>query len=212
MTLQITRPLGGEASGGAASAWAEWDPGYADQPRPTNHGGVRKVLGWPLLVVMIVALWPAAWGGLTGISVVNGTSMESVYDTNDVVLTLRQSSYGVGDIVSYKVPTVLEGAGEQVIHRIVAVDDSAEEPIFTTQGDNNPSVDPWKISTADVVGKAVLHAPRIGAAFRGSNGLLLGAISGLAVSMGLYFSRSGAGKPAQKINGQPSTIGHPSGF
>ena len=212
MTLQITLPLEGQASGDAGIPWTEWDLENADQPQAIKNGGVRKLMGWPLLLVMIVALWPAAWGGLTGFSVVDGTSMESAYDTNDVVLTLRQSSYAVGDIVSYKVPAGQEASGQQIIHRIVAVENSADEPIFSTQGDNDPSLDPWKISTVDVVGKVVLHAPGIGAAFSGVNGLFLATISGLVVLVGLGRSWSGAGKAAKKDRGEPSTIGHPSGF
>ncbi|MGV8845771.1 signal peptidase I [Tessaracoccus sp.] len=210
MTLQITHPLEERASGGARIPETEWD--LSDEPpRPMKQGG-RTPLGWPLLVLLIVVLWPAAWGGLTGVSVVNDTSMESVYDTNDVVLTLRQSSYGVGDIVSYTVPKGQGGSGERIIHRIVAVDNSADEPTFSTQGDNNPSVDPWKISTPDVVGKAVLHAPRMGAAFRGVTGLLLGAFSGIVVLVAFRPSRSRAGKPTHKANDQPLPIGHRSGL
>lgn len=198
MTQEITRQVADDASGGAEFAAAEWAPRHAGQQQPKTLGGARRVFGWLLLVVIVVALWPATWGGLTGITIVNGKSMEPVYETNDVVLTLRQSSYGMGDVVSYEVPAGQDGAGGRVIHRIIAVDDSGEKPVFTTQGDNNPSVDPWEFSTSDVVGKATLRVPRIGAAFSGSSGLLLGAVAGFAVLVVLWPSRSGARKSVQK--------------
>lgn len=212
MTLQITRPLEDQTSAYTGIPWTEWDLENSDQPQTNNSESVRKLMGWTLLLVMIVALWPAAWGGLTGFSVVEGTSMESVYHTNDVVLTLRQSSYAVGDVVAFEVPSAQEGSGEQIIHRIVAVENSGDEPIFSTQGDNNASLDPWKIGTVDVVGKVVLHTPDIGAAFGGVNGLLLGAISGFVVLVGLRHSWSGAVKPAKESDGQPSAIRHQSRF
>ena len=203
MTTEITRQVVGESSGGAKSAAGERSPRHADQQQPRTRGGAQRVFGWLLLVVIVVALWPATWGGLTGITIVNGKSMEPVYQTNDLVLTLRQTSYGVGDVVSYEVPAGQDGAGGRVIHRIIAVDDSGEEPVFTTQGDNNPSVDPWKFSTTDVVGKATLRVPRIGVAFSGSSGLLLGAVAGFAVLVVLWPSGSRARTSAQK----PTVIG-----
>lgn len=161
-------------------------------------GGVRRILGWVLLVVLIALLWPATWGGLVGVTIVNGQSMEPAYETNDVVLTVRQMSYEVGDVVSYKVPQGQDGAGGRVIHRIIAKGDGGADTSFTTQGDNNPSVDPWSFTTDDVVGEAALRVPRIGAAFSGSNGLLLGAVAGVVVLVVLWPSRPGAHKSAQK--------------
>ena len=201
MTQEITRQLADEASGGATFATAEWAPRHADQqPR------ARGVLGWLFLVVVIVALWPATWGGLTGITVISGNSMEPVYGINDVVLTLRQSTYVVGDVVSFTVPEGQEGAGGDVIHRIVAVDASGEQPVFTTQGDNNTSADTWKLSITDVVGRAVLRVPRIGVAFTGSSGLLLGAAAGLTALVTLRPSRPSARKSAQKPTVIPSGL------
>ncbi|WP_147454007.1 signal peptidase I [Tessaracoccus antarcticus] len=199
MTQEILRPVADNASGGAESDTVASSPRHAEQQQPRTRGGVRKVLGWMLLVMLVVAIWPATWGGLTGITVVNGHSMEPAYENNDMVLTLRHSSYAVGDVVSYKVPEGQDGAGGRVIHRIIAVDDSGVQPVFTTQGDNNPSVDPWRFSTTDIVGEATLRVPRIGGAFNGSSGLMLGAVVGFAVLVVLWPSRP---KPQ---NGAPTT-------
>ena len=136
----------------------------------------------------MVALWPATWGGLIGITVVNGHSMEPSFETNDLVLTVRHRFYEVGDVISYKVPEGQDGAGGRVIHRIIAVDDSNTTAVYTTQGDNNTSVDPWTFTTPDVVGEAALRIPGIGAAFNGSSGLLAGAAAGLLVLVLLWPS------------------------
>lgn len=200
-----------EASGGAASAAFDWDLVRTDEQSPAKPRGIRRILGWPLLMVLIVALWPAAWGGLTGVAVVSGSSMERVYDPNDVLLTLRQSAYAVGDVVSYTVPVDQDAAGKRVTHRIVAVDGAGEALVFTTQGDSNPAADPWRVTTADISGKAVLRIPRIGSAFSGSAGLLMAAGAGLAVLLVLGSSRSVARRRSPEATDQPSTNGHPLG-
>lgn len=189
MKQEHARRVDEDTLGDESTVDAGHAPRRADQQQPRTRGGARRVLGWLLLVMIVVALWPATWGGLLGITVVSGQSMEPEYETNDVVLTLRHLSYGVGDVISYKVPGGQDGAGGRVIHRIIAVDTSGVEPVFTTQGDNNPSVDPWSFGPSDVVGKATVRVPRIGVAFSGSNGLLLGAVAATAVLVVLWPSR-----------------------
>lgn len=172
-------------------------PARAHPKTQRTLGGVRRVFGWALLVGLIALLWPATWGGLFGVTIVSGFSMQPAYETDDVVITMRQFSYDVGDVISYKVPEGQDGAGGRVIHRIINKDSNTAEPSFTTQGDNNPSVDPWVFTADDVVGEAMLRVPRIGAAFSGSNGLLVGAVAGFAVLVVLWPSKPTAenGKP-----------------
>lgn len=196
MTQEMTRPSVNEALGGAEFAFVEMPLPDTGDNRSTASSGSRRGLGWAVLMMVVVALWPAAWGGLTGITIVNGQSMDSVYKTNDVVLTLRQSSYGVGDAISYKVPEGQDGAGTRVIHRVVAVDNSGAEPVFTSQGGNSSSVDPWTITTDDVAGKATLRVP--GAAFGGLNGMLLGAVAASGCFVVVWPTRSRTSTSARK--------------
>ena len=116
------------------------------------------VLSWLLLAAAVVVLWPAPWGGFTGLTIVSGHSMEPTYYTGDLVVTTRQSDYLVGDVVAYRVPEGQPGAGGRVIHRIVSI----ENGVITTLGDNNADVDPWVFTAADVTGKAFLHVPGVG--------------------------------------------------
>ncbi|MFB9618673.1 signal peptidase I [Brooklawnia cerclae] len=114
------------------------------------------------LVFVVLALWPATWGGLTGLTAVYGHSMEPTYRTGDLVVTVRAPSYHVGDVVSYKVPEGQPGAGGRVIHRVVSVDASSGTEVYTTKGDNNSSADEWRFGADDVLGRAVLRVPSAG--------------------------------------------------
>ncbi len=158
--------------------------------------GARRVFRALLLVGVFALLWPATWGGLTEFTIVNGNSMEPVYGTNDLVLTVQQTSYEVGDVISCEVPAGQDGAGRRVIRRIIAVDDTGEKPVFTTQGDNNPSVDPWKVKNEEILGEAKLYVPRIGAVVGGSSGLMLGIVAGFAALVVFWPSRPPASRSA----------------
>ncbi len=119
---------------------------------------LRAVAGWVLLAVGAVLLWPAPLGGVVGLTVVSGHSMERTYHSGDLVITARQPSYAAGDIVSYVVPAGEFGGGGRVIHRIVGL--SAGH--YTTQGDNNAATDPWSFEDGDVTGRAVAVLPGVG--------------------------------------------------
>lgn len=152
---------------------------------------LRVCAGVVLRIVMLAAglliLWPANWGGFTGLTVVQGNSMEPTYETGDLVVTLRQPSYGTGDVISYVVPDGQDGAGGRVIHRIHAVEDGSGVAVFTTQGDNNPEPDIWEITAGDVTGKAILHVPGVGHLLGGQTyALLIGAAAGLIVLVFLW--------------------------
>lgn len=120
------------------------------------------VLGF--LGIWFLTLAPTAIHGPAAYIEVYGHSMDGTYKTGDLILTRKQDSYEVGDIITFKVPA---GAGEgQVIHRIIGGNGTTG---YTTQGDNNPDPDPWHPMDADVVGQAwkrfegkawMLHLPR----------------------------------------------------
>lgn len=128
----------------------------------TNGRRVRSVIGWFLVGVAALLLWPAQWGGLTGLTIVSGHSMEPTYETGDLVVTWRQSEYQPGDIVSYTVPEDQAGAGGHVIHRIETATEVDGELVYTTIGDNNPAADQWSLTADDVTGTAILHVPGLG--------------------------------------------------
>ncbi len=113
----------------------------------------------PLLTLVVFASWfvllrPTFVGGPTGYIIVSGHSMEPKYYTGDLVVTHRQAHYKIGDIVAYTIPAGENGAGNNVIHRIIGGDGVNG---YDTQGVNNSWVDGWHPKDADVIGKAWLH-------------------------------------------------------
>jgi signal peptidase len=114
---------------------------------------VAFIVGWFLL------LRPESLGGQVTYIVIRGSSMAPTYHDGDVVLTRQQGSYHGGEVVVYRVPQGQVGAGHMVIHRIVG---GSPQTGFTTRGDNNSFIDPWKPAAADVMGSSWVHLPRLG--------------------------------------------------
>lgn len=113
---------------------------------------VLVVLGW------WVAVRPTALGGDTGYVLVSGQSMEPGLSTGDLVITRRQDTYRVGDVVAYRVPEGDVGAGELVIHRITGGTSRG----WVLRGDNRDADDLWRPRDRDIVGRALTHAPGAG--------------------------------------------------
>jgi signal peptidase I len=81
---------------------------------------------------------------------VSGRSMEPTLYNDDLVITRKQASYDIGDVVAFRVE------GGMVIHRIVG---GNGHDGFELQGDNNAWVDTWRPTTEEIVGKQWLHLP-----------------------------------------------------
>ncbi|HEY6379438.1 MAG TPA: signal peptidase I [Candidatus Dormibacteraeota bacterium] len=114
---------------------------------------VAVMVGWFLF------LRPGSLGGPVTYIVIHGSSMAPTYHDGDVVLTRQQGSYHAGEVVVYRVPQGQVGAGHMVIHRLVG---GSPQTGFTTRGDNNSFIDPWKPTAADVMGSSWVHLPRLG--------------------------------------------------
>jgi signal peptidase I len=121
------------------------------RPRP------RSVLAFGLTAVAIVAwillLRPQSLGGSVSYDLIRGNSMVPTLHSNDLVLARNQSSYEVGDIITFRTE-----AGN-VIHRIVG--GSAQEG-FITQGDNAEVTDLWRPKPDDILGKMWIGIPNGG--------------------------------------------------
>jgi signal peptidase I len=135
------------------------------------HPVVRRLaLAAVLAVVGTAALAAAAMGtGRIALAMTDGVSMEPTHHAGDLVLIARAESYRVGDIVAYR-----GGDGRLlVLHRIIGGDAAG----FVVKGDNNESIDAVRPAAHDVIGRTVLHIPKIGAAMRSpiARGLLVGA-------------------------------------
>ena len=156
--------------------------------RPGRHRRrltLRDVLSGAALVLFGV-LWaftfrPQSLGGPAGFVMVRGVSMNPTYHSGDLVVTHPHADYGRGDIVAYRVPKGEVGEGIIVIHRIIGGDARTG---YVIQGDNNPDPDPWKPKPTDIVGKAWLLGPHVGAllAFLHAPLPLASLVTGMAVA------------------------------
>jgi len=113
----------------------------------------RNLLAAALLTAMAyvwVVLAPAQFGGQAAYVMVAGASMEPTLHQGDLVVVREAQTYAVGDIATYRHPSV-----GPVIHRIV--DRQGDRFIF--QGDNNDWLDSYAPTPHEVVGKAWLVLP-----------------------------------------------------
>lgn len=192
MTTQAPDRAGTGACVVPSEPQSQPDPQPQPEPQSPTRSRVRALLGWLLVAVAAALLWPAQWGGLTGLTIVSGHSMEPTYYTGDLVVTWRHASYEPGDVVSYTVPADQPGAGGHVIHRVATADQAGSgELVYTTVGDNNPAADQWTLTADDIAGTAVLHVPGLGR-FLGPAVLpiLVAGALGAIVTVMLWSSRS----------------------
>ena len=120
---------------------------------------------------------------------VHGISMEPALREGDLVILAFESEakqvvaeYGTGDVVVFHKPG---DPGELVAHRAVEKYADGERWYFVTKGDNNPSIDDWKVSESDMVGK-VTAVNTVPALFLGTSRYWYATICSLAlISVGL---------------------------
>ncbi len=115
----------------------------------------RRLLG-AISALLVLLGAGAVLTGRVGYVVTNGISMEPLYHTGDLVVIAQASSYHVGEIVAYHGD--LDGH-LVVLHRIVGGNATSG---FLMKGDNNHSIDPIHPKASQVIGRAVLHIPKVG--------------------------------------------------
>ena len=115
-----------------------------------------------LLTGWAIALRPQGLGGSVLYVVVRGDSMEPAIESGDLLIMRDASSYGVGDVVAYRVPDGDIGAGAIVLHRIVGGNGTDG---YVLQGDGNPAPDPWSPTAGDIAATSWIRVPGLGNAF-----------------------------------------------
>jgi len=107
-----------------------------------------------LVLVLMAALWftfaPVQFGGQASYVMVAGASMEPSLHYGDLVIGHEEQTYSVGDVVTYRHPTI-----GPVIHRIV----ERAGDTYTFKGDNNDWIDSYKPTFAEIIGKSWIHIP-----------------------------------------------------
>lgn len=107
-----------------------------------------------LLVLAALAALSARTGGPVAWHVTNGTSMLPGITPGTLVVSLRQESYDVGDVVAYRSRQL----GQVVIHRVVELDGER----MVLQGDNNSWLDPERPLPSEAVGARVFQLQGVG--------------------------------------------------
>jgi signal peptidase len=139
---------------------------------------VASVGGWLVVLAVVAVLWPVQLHGHLGLTLVSGHSMDGTYRTGDLLLTWRQPTYDVRDIVVYRVPGNGLGHGMHVVHRIVGHADGG----YLMQGDNKTTPDQWLPTDGDVVGRPFARIAGGGVALRWLlNPLALALLCGICV-------------------------------
>jgi signal peptidase I len=143
--------------GAAAYPWLR--PFDSNEAMKTPHSWINTVSSALLLVGMATA-WiifaPMQFGGQVAYVIVNGNSMEPLYQPGDLVIVHRATGYQVGDIVTYHHPDI-----GPVIHRIIG----QQGDLFLLKGDHNTWTDSFLPTQADIIGKAWIHLSGVGKVF-----------------------------------------------
>lgn len=156
---------------------------------------LRTLAGVALLAGIVVFLWPSALGGATTLTVVVGPSMEPTYHRGDLLL-VRQGNYDAGDAVVYRIPADEPGAGNLVVHRLV---EQEADGTWLTQGDNRDSLDPWRPTNDDILGRSLVTVPKAGflwMLFAGTLGI--GLILAVIVTTAFWPERNDTGEAEEE--------------
>lgn len=122
----------------------------AARRHPSRRRVAGSCAGWAAVVAVVALLWPVQLHGYLGVTVVSGHSMDGTYRTGDLLLTWREPTYDVRDIVVYRIPGNGVGHGMHVVHRIIG----HAEGGYLMRGDNRTTPDQWHPTDRDVVGRS----------------------------------------------------------
>jgi signal peptidase len=120
--------------------------------------------GYTLVVLAVLALALLFAGTKASpfgyeVKVVMSGSMEPVIKTGGIVVIAPQSSYNVGDIITFGPDTEKQ---IPVTHRVVEKTGNGRTAIFHTKGDANEERDQSETKGSQVIGKVLFTLPYIG--------------------------------------------------
>lgn len=168
-------------------------------PKDTNRSRAKRLLTWSLPTVAA-----AVAAALIGVTVYLGASpamlptigksMQPTLYQGDLAFLegVAAEDLAVGDAIAFRTTEqqqVSYGVPSVVLHRITEINEGRQGLVFTTQGDNNAEVDPYRVPEINVIGKMVGSVPKAGLPFLifvGPYGKFL-IVGGLSL-LGLYFA------------------------
>jgi signal peptidase len=108
-------------------------------------------------VLMIVTLFPIT--GNYKIKIVMSGSMEPAIHTGSIVVIKPESSYKIGDVITFGKDTKKD---VPTTHRIMEMRAEEGKYVYRTKGDANKSDDVKEISESEVIGKVLVSVPFLG--------------------------------------------------
>lgn len=119
--------------------------------------GVVAVYG--LLAVMLVFVMPGLFGFKTYSGF--GASMGETIPDGSLIVTrsVASADVEVGDVIAFRWP----GFEHTITHRVVDIGSRGGTPVFVTQGDGNPTRDPFPTFGDQQIRQVVFTAPHLGA-------------------------------------------------
>jgi signal peptidase I len=148
-----------------------------------------------LLVAAVLAAgaWyafaPASLGGYDSYVITDGTSMLPTIHGGGVVVTRKESSYHVGEVVAYR-NSQLDNL--VVLHRITAIKDGH----YTFKGDNNSYPDTASPTKSALVGREWIYLPSGGTFFLNLKSPIVGAVIMAVLGMWAFAD---LGRPKQRL-------------
>lgn len=178
------------SQGSSAARTAQHDavPKEPGAWRGVVSGMISGILVGVLLIVIAVVIVPRLFGG-AGLTILS-SSMEPTYSPGDMVVTVPQDSYAIGDVVTFQ---PVSGDPTLVTHRIIAQSTGDEGVSYVTQGDANGNEDEPLVE-AQIMGKVLYHVPYVGhvsLAVGEHRGLLVGAAAIGLLSYAVFAITSG---------------------
>ncbi|MBD3172795.1 signal peptidase I [Candidatus Bathyarchaeota archaeon] len=122
-----------------------------------------------LLIALILETYMGAAyisNNFTPLMVVTTGSMEPTIKPGDLIYVkgVPADEIQVNDIITFKPPRDYV-RGTLITHRVIDIQYDSNEIYYKTKGDNNPSVDPWTVTSKDLVGRQTAVLPNVGSFF-----------------------------------------------
>lgn len=166
----------------AVRSVCEEEAGTAETKERAQPGG-KGAIGWVSVSIVGVGLMWFGLGLFPVYPVVTaGHSMAPTLSEGDLVVMREVSpdSVDVGDIIQFR------GEFRSVLHRVVGIEGTGPNRVFTTKGDGNNVADPQPVRAEAVTGEVLFYIPKLGYAGIGIK-QVIGKASGILAAVGLDF-------------------------
>jgi len=129
------------------------------RPTPRPRKAQSSIRGWlAISIFMVLTIWAST--GLLGFypTTIASGSMRPTMDVGDmaIVVPVDPSKIQIGDIIQFW------NGEEMILHRVIDIGGEGTTMVFQTKGDDNPVPDPDPVIPAQIRGKLMFTAPKIG--------------------------------------------------